>query len=199
MYGQTEATARLSYLLPSMIDQKTGSIGKGIPGVELRVVNEHNEPVNEGETGEIIARGDNIMPGYYKDEESTSQVIKNGWLYTGDLATVDKDGFIYIKSRKKEIIKVRGVRISPKEIEETIVTFPGVIDCTVTAVNDEISGEMIKAIVYINDADKDKFIEETIKKHCSLTLAPVKIPQRVEFETKLVFNAVGKKVKSAGL
>jgi len=89
MYGQTEATARLSYLPPSMLKEKPGSIGKGIPGVTLSVVNEQGLDVKPGETGEVIAKGDNVMKGYYKDELLTSQTIRDGYLFTGDLATVD--------------------------------------------------------------------------------------------------------------
>ncbi len=88
MYGQTEATARLSYLPPEMLPAKIGSCGKGIPGVTLKVVDAEGQPVEPGSTGEIIAYGDNIMPGYYKDETATQQTIKDSWLYTGDMGTV---------------------------------------------------------------------------------------------------------------
>ncbi|MEZ5198194.1 MAG: AMP-binding protein [Bacteroidales bacterium] len=195
MYGQTEATARLSYLPPTKLKDKLGSMGKGIPGVELKVVNENGDKIKPGETGEIIAKGDNIMPGYYKDAKATNAAIRNGWLYTGDMATVDDEGFIFIQSRKKEIIKVRGIRISPKEIEEVIVAYPGVVDCSIEAETDEITGESLKAIVYINDADKNIFSEDIIKQHCANNLTSHKIPQKVIFETKLTFNASGKKTK----
>ncbi|MGE5420834.1 MAG: AMP-binding protein, partial [Chloroflexota bacterium] len=115
MYGQTEATARLSYLPPELYEKKKGSMGRGIPGVELRVVNSEGEKVRPGETGEVIARGDNIMLGYYSDDESTRKSLRDGWLWTGDLGEVDEDGFIYLTARKNEIIKVRGKRLSPKE------------------------------------------------------------------------------------
>jgi len=195
MYGQTEATARLSYLPPSELKRKLGSMGKGIPGVTLKVVNENGEQVKAGETGEIVAQGKNIMPGYYKDIEATNQALKDGWLHTGDIATVDEDGYIFIQSRKKEIIKVRGIRISPKEIEEVIVTYPGVIDCTIQAESDEITGESIKAIVYINETELANFSEEIIKQHCASKLSSHKIPQKIVFDTKLTFNLAGKKSK----
>ncbi len=108
MYGQTEATARLSYLPPELYESKKGSMGKGIPGVELRVVNDKGKNVKPGEVGEVIARGDNIMLGYFADEEGTRNAIRSGWLYTGDLGTVDADGYIFLTARKKEIIKVGG-------------------------------------------------------------------------------------------
>lgn len=196
MYGQTEATARLSYLPPAELKNKLGSIGKGISGVELIVANEEGEQVKPGETGEIMAKGDNVMPGYYKDLKSTELTLRNGWLHTGDLATVDEDGYVYIQSRKKEIIKVRGIRISPKEIEEVIFTYPGVVDCTIEATADDITGEAIKAIVYINDGDQEHFTATKIQNHCATHLSQHKIPKVVEFDTRLAFNAAGKKAKA---
>ena len=195
MYGQTEATARLSYLPPEDLQRKLGSIGKGIPGVTLKVVDEIGEQVKPGETGEILAKGNNIMAGYFKDPETTSATIRNGWLYTGDNATVDEEGYIFMQSRKKEIIKVRGIRISPKEIEEVIVTYPGVIDCTISAESDDITGEAIKATVFVNDAELADFSEEKIRQHCAQNLASHKVPQKVVFDTRLTFNSAGKKSK----
>jgi acyl-CoA synthetase (AMP-forming)/AMP-acid ligase II len=195
MYGQTEATARLSFLPPDKLSAKVGSIGKGIPGVILRVVDEHGEQVKPGETGEIIAKGDNIMLGYLNEPDDTAKAIRNGWLYTGDLATVDDDGFIFIQSRKKEIIKVGGVRISPQEIEEVIVTYPGVIACSIEAIPDELLGEAIKATIFINELDKEVLSEEVIRKYGASRLSINKMPKIISFETTLPFNASGKKVK----
>ncbi len=195
MYGQTEATARLSYLPPTDLKKKIGSIGKSIPNVILKVVDQKGNQVKESETGEIIAKGDNIMQGYFNDKKATDEVLKDGWLYTGDIANVDGDGYIFIESRKKEIIKVRGIRISPKEIEDVIVRFPGVIDCTIQAISDDVLGEAIKAVVFINTEDLDKLRSDDIKQHCANHLSQHKIPQEIEFNTKLTFNASGKKVK----
>ncbi len=195
MYGQTEATARLSYLPPEVLRSKPGSLGRGIPGVTLKVVNEHGDLIKPGETGEILAKGENIMAGYFKDPETTAATIRDGWLYTGDMATVDEDGYIFMQSRAKEIIKVRGIRISPKEIEAVIVTYPGVIDCTISAEHDDITGEAIKATVFVNETDLPHFSEEAIRQYCANSLVAYKIPQMVVFETKLTFNSAGKKSK----
>jgi len=111
------------------------------------------------------------------------------------MATVDDEGFIFMQSRAKEIIKVRGIRISPKEIEAVIVTYPGVIDCTITAENDEITGEALKATVFVNEAALAEFTEESIKQHCARNLASFKVPQTVVFDTTLTFNSAGKKSK----
>jgi len=195
MYGQTEATARLSYLPPDLYEEKKGSMGKGIPDVELKVVNEKGDLIKPGEIGEVIARGDNIMLGYYADEEGTRNTIRNGWLYTGDLGTVDEDGYIYLTARKKEIIKVGGKRISPKEIEAVILELPEVVDCTIEGVEDELLGEALKATVVIkSDNGKDAMVEK-IKQHCSQNLALYKIPQLFEIKEQFVIAPTGKKIK----
>jgi acyl-CoA synthetase (AMP-forming)/AMP-acid ligase II len=195
MYGQTEATARLSYLPPDLYEKKKGSMGKGIPGVELKVINEKGERIKPGETGEVIARGDNIMIGYFADEEGTRNALRNGWLYTGDLGTVDKDGYIYLTARKKEIIKVRGKRISPKEIEAVILEIPEVIDCSIEGIEDEIEGEMLKATVVIRKDAKNLISRESILEHCSKHLALYKIPHVYELKEELTISATGKKIK----
>ena len=194
MYGQTEATARLSYLHPNYLTDKIGSIGKGIPGVILEVLNEQGVPVKPGETGEIVAKGDNVMIGYFKDVEGTNEVLKKGWLYTGDMATVDEDGFIYVVARKKEIIKVGGNRVSPKEIEEVILTVPEVLDCTISEVNDELLGEAIKATVVLAGTYDTLHIKEIILKQCRERLSLYKIPSYWEFTEKMELASNGKKI-----
>jgi long-chain acyl-CoA synthetase len=193
MYGQTEATARLSYLPPDRLPEKAGSIGKGIPEVELRVVDEAGQPVKPGQTGEIIARGGNIMKGYFEDQDATKIAICDGWLHTGDLGTVDDDGFIYLSARKKEIVKVGGKRVSPKEIEEIIVSMPGIIDCTVEGVEHPVLGEALKAIVV--KSPKSAVSVDDVRAFCSTKLASFKIPGEVVFKENMDISSTGKKVK----
>jgi acyl-CoA synthetase (AMP-forming)/AMP-acid ligase II len=193
MYGQTEATARLSYLDPEMLKPKLGSIGKGIPGVNLKIINNDQEEVNVGEDGEIIAKGDNIMKGYYNDPKLTAKTIKNGWLFTGDIAKRDQDGYIFITGRKKEIIKVSGVRISSKEIEEVIVRHPLVIDCKIRAIKDDIMGEQLEATIYVSEDSPNNISIADIKKHCKNYLSNNKIPTTIHFETQFPFNLSGKR------
>jgi len=195
MYGQTEATARLSWLPPEIYEERKGSMGKGIPGVDLRVVNEKGQQIKPGETGEVVAKGDNIMMGYFADEEGTKNAIRNGWLYTGDLGTVDEDGYIYLTARSKEIIKVRGKRISPKEIEAVILSLPEVIDCTIEGVEDEIEGEMLKASITVRKESIGALTKERLVHHCSQHLALYKVPQLYEFKDNLTISATGKKIK----
>jgi len=196
MYGATEATARLSYLPPDMILTKLGSIGKGIPGVTLKVLNAEGKPVHPGETGEITARGDNIMKGYYRDPEGTQGVIKNGWLYTGDLATIDNDGYIYIVGRAKNIIKSGGYRISPNEIEEFICSLEGVNGCVVLGIPDEIMGEAVVAIVQPGNVPKSSLNKE-IRMQCTQHLPSYKIPTAVCFVSEFPLSASNKVDKQA--
>jgi acyl-CoA synthetase (AMP-forming)/AMP-acid ligase II len=197
MYGQTEATARLSYLPPERLVEKLGSLGKAIPGVELELIDEKGEVVLEsGVVGQLIARGDNIMKGYLGDKEGTAATLKNGWLHTGDLAYRDDDGFFFHTARQKEIIKVGGRRISPKEIEEVIVTIPGVVDCSISAIFDEILGEALKAEVVVANINDNSLDELSMKKICGEKLALEKIPQVFEFSSRMRVAATGKKTKS---
>jgi len=195
MYGQTEATARLSYLPPELYEAKKGSMGKGIPGVELKVVNEKGAKIKPGEIGEVIARGDNIMLGYFGDEEGTKNTIRNGWLYTGDLGTIDEDDYIYLTARKKEIIKVGGKRISPKEIEAVILELPEVVDCTIEGIEDQLLGEALKATIVIRPENGKEAMLDKIKQHCARHLALYKVPQVFELKEQLVISATGKKIK----
>lgn len=197
MYGQTEATARLSFLPPEKLQAKLGSIGKGIPGVELKVLNEELVEVTPGEIGEIVAKGANIMKGYYQDPESTNHAIKNGALHTGDLATIDEDGYIYLTARKKEIIKVGGKRISPKEIEEVIVSIPEVIDCSIIAIDDDLLGEAMKAKIAIGKENQNSISIKEIKTYCSERLAPYKVPQIIEIVDQIKVSATGKKTAAS--
>jgi acyl-CoA synthetase (AMP-forming)/AMP-acid ligase II len=194
MYGQTEATARLSYLPPALLDEKLGSIGKGIPGVELRVVDEQGDPVKPGEVGEIIASGENISPGYYNNPEATAEKFKNGMLKTGDLAKVDEDGFIYIVDRKSDFIKSLGHRVSSQEIEARILQLPEVVSAAAIGVPDDLQGEAIR--VFVTLKTKAKLTPDEIILHCKQTLARHMVPRDVIVIDRLPMNAHGKVIKS---
>src|SRR5690606_8354857 len=109
-------------------------------GVTLKIVDNSGKNVKSGEEGELLAKGDNIMLGYYKEPEESEKTVMDGWLYTGDIAVADEDGYLYLMARKKEIIKVGGKRVSPKEIEEVILSIPEVVDCTIAGIEDELLG-----------------------------------------------------------
>ena len=193
MYGQTEATARLSYLPPELIHTKTSSIGKAIPNVELKIVNDEGNVIKANEIGELLARGENIMLGYYKNDAETNLAIKDGWLYTGDIAKMDDDGYIYLVARKKEILKVGGKRVSPKEIEAIILSIAEIVDCTITGYDDDLLGEAILATIVIDYKIDESTIKEKILQVCSKNLSFYKIPQKIVFKTSIKISATGKK------
>lgn len=188
MYGQTEATARLSYLEPDLIFKKAGSIGKGIPGVTLKVVTDDGMEAPPGEIGEIIAFGENIMMGYWNNETDTQSVVRDGWLYTGDLAATDEDGYIYVKGRKDDIIKYLGHRISPVEIEAAINSCEQVLESAVIGI--EINDEMqIKAFVVLRNSQASL---QEIHAHVRKFLPAFKRPHLIEFVNELPRAATGK-------
>jgi acyl-CoA synthetase (AMP-forming)/AMP-acid ligase II len=192
MYGATEATARLSYLPPEFVSKKMGSIGKGIPGVTLAVLNHSMKAVKSSEIGEIVARGDNIMKGYFNDPEGTAEVLKNGWLHTGDLGTVDDDGFIYIVGRSKNIIKSGGYRISPTEIENEILCLEKFKGCVVFGVPDEVMGEAVVAVIQTPDSSDENDLRREIISYCNKKLPSYKVPKKIYFLDEFPLNASNK-------
>ncbi|MBI4847305.1 MAG: acyl--CoA ligase [Nitrospirae bacterium] len=190
MYGQTEATARLTYLAPKDFLSKPGSIGKAIPGVSIEVLKEDGTPAAEGEEGEIVACGENIMAGYWNNPEETKKVLRDGKLHTGDLAVKDSGGYLRIISRRSDMLKSGAHRISPKEIEEVILELPEVHEVAVIGIEDEILGMAIKAVIVTKDGAK--LDPKKVQKHCHQKLAPYKIPREVAFVSELPKTASGK-------
>lgn len=194
MYGQTEATARLSYLPPVDLPLKLGSIGKGIPGVSLRVVGEDGLPVAPGQVGEIRARGRNISPGYLDDPAATAEKIKDGELHTGDLATVDEDGYIYIVDRKDDFIKSWGYRISSQEIESGVLCLSDVVSAAAVGVQDIEAGEAIH--VFITVRPGSSLTPESVLEHCRGRFAKYMVPSVIRVIPSLPLNSSGKVLKS---
>lgn len=170
--------------------RRLSSCGKPLGGGEVRIVNEQGGNVVPGETGEIIVRGDSVTPGYWKLPEETARTIRKGWFYTGDLATVDEEGYIYIIDRRKELIISGGENIAPREIEGVIYGHPSVLEAAVIGVPDEKWGEAVKAIVSLK-ANKTATGEEIIS-YCRQHLARFKVPKSVEFTDSLPKTASGK-------
>lgn len=197
MYGQTEATARLSTLLPEEFDAKPGSIGRGIPGVELEVLDESGRPVRVGAVGEIVATGANVMLGYWNDPEATARVLRPEGLWTGDLARVDDDGYLFIVGRKNDIIKSGAYRINPKEIEDVILEVRGVAETAVVGIPDEIMGESPVAFVVRSSTD-DATDADKIHNHCRRHLPRYKLAREIRFVESLPKTSTGK-VKRAEL
>lgn len=190
MYGQTEATARLSYLPPALLNTRLGSIGRGIPGVTLRVLNADGAVVQPGEVGEIWAEGDNISPGYLDDPEATAAKFPGGLLRTGDLATVDGDGFLYIHSRETDFIKTSGYRVGAQQIEDCVLELKQIVSAAAIGVEDAQLGEAIR--LYVTVRDDTAFDTQDVVRHCAQRLARYMVPRDVVVIERMPVNTNGK-------
>ncbi|MGB3261216.1 AMP-binding protein, partial [Paenisporosarcina sp.] len=187
-YGLSEASP-VTCFNPLDRDRKAGSIGTSIINVENRVVNELGEDVEVGEVGELIVRGPNVMKGYYKMPEETAATIRDGWLYTGDLARIDEEGYFYIVDRKKDLVIVGGFNVYPREVEEVLFAHPSVVEAAVIGLPDANFGETVHAYVVVKDEGLDT---EALSNYCGEHLAKYKIPRSFEFLTELPKNTTGK-------
>lgn len=194
MYGQTEATARLSYLPPEDIESRPGSIGRGVPGVTLRIADEDGRDVAVGDIGEIRARGANITAGYWDDPEASAAKYVDGELRTGDLARADADGYIYIVDRQADFIKSWGFRVSSHEVEDAIMELPAVVAAAVVGRPDRDAGEAI--VAFCVPRDGADLAPEDITRHCATSLAKHLVPHDVRLVAELPLNANGKTDKS---
>lgn len=190
IYGMSEEAGLGTRLLPKDVFRKIACIGQAFTHHEVRVVNEDGEDVKPGEVGEIIFRGPVVMKGYYKDPVATNQVIKDGWLYSGDLAKVDEEGYIYIVDRKKDLIVSGGINIYPREIEDVLYTHPKIAEAAVIGVKDPKWGETVKAIVVPKAGEK--LISEEIIDFCATRLASYKKPTSVDIIEAFPKTASGK-------
>jgi len=190
MYGQTEASARLSYLHPADLERKPGSVGKAIPGVRLTIRKEDGSVAAPGEVGEIVAQGPNVMVGYWRRPDETRAVLQEDGLHTGDLARMDEEGYLYIVGRQSDIIKSGAHRISAKEIEDVIAELPGVQEVAVVGEYDEILGEAIKACVVLKPSMTCS--KQEVQLHCKAMLPSYKVPRKVVFYEELPKTPTGK-------
>ena len=195
MYGQTEATARLSYLPPEHLADKLGSIGAGIPGVSLRVIAADGRDVAPGEVGEIVARGRNISAGYLDDANATCEKFRAGALHTGDLATIDAEGFIYIVDRVSDFIKPHGHRVSSQQIEACLFELPEITAAAAVGVPDDASGEAIRAFISLRPGAA--LSPDAIIRHCARRLPRYMVPREALVLEQLPTNANGKVARAA--
>lgn len=200
-WGMTETCSSGITLPPEEVEidgplsRRMASVGKPMPGFDVRAVNEDGEDIarNGKETGELIIRGDAVTAGYWNMPEETAETVRDGWLYTGDVVTIDEDGYIYIVDRKKDMIKSGGILVSAREIEEVIYRHPAVAYCAVIGVPDEDWGETPKAIVVLKEGMKAT--ENEIIELCRQNLASYKKPTSVDFSANLPLTSTGKILK----
>jgi long-chain acyl-CoA synthetase len=190
-YGLTEASP-ITHANPILGTRKAGSIGIPFPDTDARIVDLEGgmTTLGPGEVGELIIRGPQIMQGYWNRADETAGVLRGGWLYTGDMAKMDEDGYFYIVDRKKEMIITGGFNVFPREIEEALYTHPAVLEAAAIGVPDRYKGEVAKAFVVLKSgaqATPGELID-----HCRKLLAPFKVPRDVAFREQLPKSLVGK-------
>ncbi len=151
MYGQTEATARISSLPPDRLDEKLGSVGLPLDNLVIRIIDDEGRELAAGQTGEIQVRGPSVCSGYFDDPEATERKFGDGWLKTGDFACRDDEGYVWIKGRTSEFIKIRGVRVSFGEVETKVAAVPGVYECAATATRHPEAGEALALFIVADD------------------------------------------------
>lgn len=187
-YGLTEASPAVC-INPLSSKQYNGSIGLPISSTEVSIQNEQDEILAQGEEGELCVKGPQVMRGYWGQQQETVNCLKDGWLHTGDIATMDAQGFFYIVDRKKDMILVSGFNVFPNEVEGVIAMHDDVLEVGVVGLADEKCGEIVKAVIVRNN---DKVTAEEIKALCKEQLTPYKVPRIIEFRAELPKNNVGK-------
>ncbi len=190
-YGLSEASPVTTFN-PLQGIRKPGSIGLSIPNVENRIVDEAGNLLPSNEVGELIVKGPNVMKGYYKQPEETQTVIRDGWLYTGDLAKVDDEGFFFIVDRKKEMIILNGFNVYPREVEEVLYAHPDVVEAAVVGLPNPKLGEEIYCCVVSRN---ENLTAEGLQAYCGQHLAKYKIPSQYRFVAELPKNTTGKIMK----
>ena len=193
-FGQTEMSPVVSVLRPSEAEGRETSVGKALPFIEIRVVDDSDNDVPLGAVGEAVYQGPTVMKEYYKDPEATAQAMRGGWFHSTDLVRQDEEGFIYVVDRKKDMIISGGENIYPAEVEEVLCKHPKILECAVIGVHDEEWGESVRAVVVCKEGER--MTEEEVVEFCKGHLASYKKPKSVAFVDALPRNAVGKVLKT---
>ena len=190
-YGLTETAPLVSF---NPLDQpvRAGSIGVPVPGTDVVLVDDAAEPVAQGKPGELLVKGPQVMRGYWNSPEDTAQTLQNGWLFTGDVAVMDDDGFLTIVDRKKDLVLVSGFNVYPNEIEDCLSKLDTVLEAAVIGVPDSTTGEAVRAYVVQNPDVPDKLSKEAVIAHCRKYLAAYKVPRSVVLRDELPKSPIGK-------
>ena len=194
-YGLTEASPVVS-VNPFDGVRKPSSVGPPLPGIEVAVIGDKGNRLTTGEPGELIVRGPNVMKGYFNKESETKDVLKDGWLYTGDVVKIDGDGYLYIVDRKKDLIIVDGMNIYPREVEDALMKHPSIEECAMVGISDGKGSEI--PILYIKKKDGASVDEKTIRDYLKGHIAQFKMPRKVIFIDEFPKTATGK-IKKAEL
>lgn len=190
MYGQTEATARLTFLPPDRLEAKLGAVGIPVPGVRIEVRAEDGSVLGPGAVGDVWATGPNVMLGYWGNPVATAEVIRDGWLKTGDMGRLDEDGYLFLVGRRSDMIKVGAHRVHPQDIEDAIAQMMGVRESAAVGIDDETLGQTI--CVFVVPEEGAVVTPMQVQAHCRARLANYKVPKRVEIVASLPRTATGK-------
>jgi long-chain acyl-CoA synthetase len=194
-YGLTEA-GPVTHCNPVYGDRPHGSIGLPFPDTEVRIVDPiSGDPAALGQPGELAVRGPQVMQGYWQKTEETRAVLRDGWLYTGDMVQQDGSGFFFLVDRKKDMIKSRGENVYPREVEEVLFRHPAVQDAVVVGIPDRLLGEAVKAYIVLRD--QHAVTQQELMTHCRASLASYKVPTSVAFRPELPRTLVGKVLRRA--
>ena len=191
-YGLSETSPVASFNHPDR-ERKPGSIGTPIEGVEMKIVDEDGKEVEQGEVGEIVIKGHNVMKGYWNKPDATEETIKDGWFYSGDMGKVDEDGYFFIVDRKKELIIRGGYNVYPREVEEVLYAHPAIEEAAVVGVPDEQMGEEVGAAVVLKDGQE--LDADELKDYVKGEVASYKYPRKVWFVDELPKGPTGKILK----
>ena len=194
VYGCTECSPNICILKAKDSQRKKESVGPPLPFLEVKIVDDQDQPVPANVVGELTCRGPNVMKGYYKDPEGTAEALRGGWLHTGDLARMDEEGFVYIVDRKKDMIISGGENIYPRELEEVLYRHPKIQDAAVVGIPDPLWGESVRAFVVLRKGATLR--EEEVVEYCKAHLASYKKPKSVVFVDSLPRNPSGKILKT---
>jgi acyl-CoA synthetase (AMP-forming)/AMP-acid ligase II len=190
MYGQTEATARISCMEPERWEEKTGSVGRPLDNLTVSIVDEQGNDLHAGQVGELLVKGPSICSGYLNDSEETRRVFRDGWLRTGDLARQDEEGYLWIEGRKGAFLKMRGMRVSLAEVEDRVTAIPGVYECAARAVDHPEAGEALVLSIVPNHGAR--ILVEDVRRH----LPPHWAFDSIRLVSELPKTSVGKIVRS---
>jgi len=194
-YGLTETSPMITLVEPDKAEAKMGSIGRAVPGVEVRIVDANDQEVPEGEAGEIITRGPHVMKGYFRRPDATAQRIRDGWLYTGDIGKRESDGYYYHLGRRDDMIITGGLNVYPAEVENLLYTYPNVQEGIVFAIPDAKRGAVIGAAVVPRSGST--IVEKELLAFLRANLANFKVPDRIVVREALPRTSSGKTIRDA--
>src|SRR5690625_161127 len=190
-YGLSESSPS-THCNPSFAERKPGSVGIGLPSTDYKIVDlaEGETELPVGEVGELILKGPQVMKGYWNMPEETAQTLRDGWLYTGDIARMDEDGYLYIVDRKKDLIIASGYNIYPRDVEEILYQHSAIKEAVVVGIPDSYRGEIVKAVVVLKEGKTCS--ESELINYCEFNMAAYKVSHIIEFREELPKSNVGK-------